>query len=83
MIEMCLLTSKYFAEDISVICSVVMSKKHSFYSRFNVHFVLEINAVEPDFSSVLIFSIVRVFSVQKRSGPYREKLDSKQSILIG
>ena len=38
MVEIFFLTSKYFAENISVIRSMFMSKKHSFpslFSRFN------------------------------------------------
>ncbi len=49
MVEICFLSSKYFAENISVICSMFMSKKHSLsllFSGCNVYFGLEINFVE-------------------------------------
>ncbi len=45
-VEICFLTSRNYAENISVICSMFMSKKHSFSSLFsgcNVYFGLEIN----------------------------------------
>ncbi len=64
MVEICFLTSKYFAENISVICWMFMSKKHSFLSLFtgcNVHFGLEINSVEVILVYFSVFSIVRVF----------------------
>ena len=64
MVEICFLTSKYFAENISVICSMFMSKKHSFsllFSGCNVYFGLEINFVEVILVYFSIFSIVRVF----------------------
>ena len=64
MVEICFLTSKYFAENISVICSMFMSKKHSFSSLFNVcnvHFGLEISSVEVGLVYFSIFSIVSVF----------------------
>ena len=64
MVEICFLTSKYFAENISVICSMFMSKKHSFSSLFsgcNVHSGLEISSVEVSLVYFSIFSIVSVF----------------------
>ncbi len=60
MVKICFLTSKYFAENISVIHSMFMSKKHSFS-----HFLAAVLYMQASVQVILvhftIFSIVRVF----------------------
>ena len=84
MVEICFLASKYFAENISVIRSMCMSKKHSFsslLSRCNVHLKLGTNSVEVILVHFTIFSIFRVFLFHFEISIYSSICRQKVSLL--